>query len=153
MYPHERSLVKRSEGKPFALLGINSDPKDTLQKTIEKEKMTWRSFWDGGNTSGPIASKWNVQGWPTLYVVDAKGVIRHKWMGSPGDQVLDDSINKLMVEAGGEKMPDEEKKSDGGKKPVGEKKTEADKKPDADSGKKPAGEKKPDAAGAKKDSR
>ena len=25
MYPHERSLVKRLEGKPFVLLGINSD--------------------------------------------------------------------------------------------------------------------------------
>jgi hypothetical protein len=25
MYPHERSLVQRLEGKPFALLGINTD--------------------------------------------------------------------------------------------------------------------------------
>ena len=25
MYPHERSLVKRLENKPFALLGVNSD--------------------------------------------------------------------------------------------------------------------------------
>ncbi len=25
MYPHERSLVEKLEGKPFALIGINSD--------------------------------------------------------------------------------------------------------------------------------
>ena len=25
MYPHERSLVKKMEGKPFVLLGVNSD--------------------------------------------------------------------------------------------------------------------------------
>jgi peroxiredoxin len=106
MYPHERSLVKRSEGKPFALVGINSDPKSTLQKTIEKEKMTWRSFWDGGTTQGPIATKWNVSGWPTLYVLDAKGVIRHKWMGSPGDEVLDKAIEKLIAEAEGGKKPE-----------------------------------------------
>ena len=31
MYPHERSLVKTLEDKPFALLGVNSDPKETTQ--------------------------------------------------------------------------------------------------------------------------
>ena len=25
MYPHERSLVKRLENEPFALIGVNSD--------------------------------------------------------------------------------------------------------------------------------
>jgi hypothetical protein len=135
MYPHERSLVKESEGKPFALIGVNSDPKQTLLETIEKEKMTWRSFWDGGNTQGPIAKKWNVQGWPTLYVIDAKGVIRHKWMGSPGNKVLDDSIAKLIVEAEGGKKPD------------------SGKKPEKDDGKKPPSEKKSDTDGGKNDTR
>jgi hypothetical protein len=36
---------------------------------LEKE-ITWRSWWDGGSTGGPIASEWNVHGWPTLYLVD-----------------------------------------------------------------------------------
>jgi hypothetical protein len=100
MYPHERSLVKAMEDKPFVLLGINSDPsKDVLKKVIADEKMTWRSWWDGGNTQGPIASKWNVSGWPTLYVLDHKGVIRHKWLGSPGDKVLDEALDKLVKAA------------------------------------------------------
>jgi hypothetical protein len=100
MYPHERSLVKKMEGKPFVLLGINSDQnRDDLKKTIEKEKMTWRSWFDGPGTRGPIASKWNVQGWPTLYVLDSNGIIRHKWAGSPGDEVLDKAIEKLVAEA------------------------------------------------------
>ena len=48
MYPHERSLVKRLAGKPFALLGINSDSdKDDLKKVMEKEQITWRSWWNG----------------------------------------------------------------------------------------------------------
>ena len=47
MYPHERSLVKRLEGKSFALLGINSDSdKPKLKKAMEKENITWRSWWD-----------------------------------------------------------------------------------------------------------
>ena len=100
MYPHERSLVQAMANKPFVLLGINSDPsKDVLKKVIADEKMTWRSFWDGGNTQGPIATKWNVRGWPTLYVVDHKGVIRHKWLGSPGAEVLDKALEKLVQAA------------------------------------------------------
>jgi hypothetical protein len=100
MYPHERSLVQAMENKPFVLLGINSDPsKDFLKKVIADEKMTWRSWWDGGSTSGPIATKWNVHGWPTLYVVDHKGVIRHKWVGSPGEEIMDKSLEKLVKAA------------------------------------------------------
>jgi hypothetical protein len=77
--PHERSLVKRLEGKPFALLGINSDKdRQALQKVIEKESITWRSWWDGGSTEGPIATKWNIHGWPTLYLLDGNGIIRYK---------------------------------------------------------------------------
>jgi len=100
MYPHERSLVKVMESKPFVLLGVNSDQsKDELKKVIEDEKMTWRSWFDGPGTQGPIAKKWNVSGWPTLYVVDHKGVIRHKWLGNPGEKVLDESIEKLVKAA------------------------------------------------------
>jgi len=100
MYPHERSLVKKMEEKPFVLLGVNSDSdKDELKKVMDKEKITWRSWWDGGSTGGPIATAFAVEGWPTLYVVDHKGVIRHKWVGSPGDKVLDESIEALVKEA------------------------------------------------------
>jgi hypothetical protein len=104
MYPHERSLVKDMEGKPFALLGINSDTnKEELKKAMEEEHITWRSWWNGPEgTGGPISTKWNVSGWPTLYILDHKGVIRHKYLGSPGDKVLDQAIAKLVKEAEGE---------------------------------------------------
>src|SRR5262249_31753064 len=100
MYPHERSLVKKMEGKPFVLLGINSDQSlKELRGVIEKEKMTWRSWFDGPDTSGPIATAFQVRGWPTLYLLDHKGVIREKWVGSPGNEVMDKEIDKLVKEA------------------------------------------------------
>jgi hypothetical protein len=101
MYPHERSLVKKLADKPFALIGVNSD-RDLakLKPVLEKEQITWRSFWNGlEGTQGPISQAWNVQGWPTLYIIDHKGVIRHKYLGSPGDKVLDEAIEKLVAEA------------------------------------------------------
>jgi len=95
MYPHERSLVKRLEGKPFALLGINSDPKDRVRDVMKKENITWRSWWDGGDTRGPIAKAWNVKGWPTTYVLDAKGVIRYKHVR---DKQMDAAVDALLKE-------------------------------------------------------
>jgi hypothetical protein len=104
MYPHERSLVKRLEGKPFVLLGVNSDrDRAELKKVLEKEKITWRSFWNGGSTRGPISTPWAVEVWPTLYFIDAKGVIRHKQLGSPDNdkerKEFDDQLDKLIAEA------------------------------------------------------
>ncbi len=103
MYPHERSLVKRLENKPFALLGVNSDPKDKVEAALKRENITWRSFWDGGTTGGPIATKYDVHGWPTIYVLDAKGVIRYKNVrGEEMDRAVD-ALLKEMEKAGAEK--------------------------------------------------
>ena len=130
MFPHERSLVKRLENKPFALVGINSDTdqeylrlkreqeqnkkdnekalkdsdwasfKKSLKEKNDNQQITWRSFWNGPDgTGGPISKKWNVSGWPTLYVLDHKGVIRHKFVGSPGPEKMDKIIDALVEEA------------------------------------------------------
>jgi Thioredoxin-like len=76
MYPHERSLVEKFQGRPFAIVGINSDEdRENIKEVIAKEKLAWRSFWDGGSKEGPIAQQWNVQGWPTVYLIDHNGKI------------------------------------------------------------------------------
>jgi thiol-disulfide isomerase/thioredoxin len=96
MVPHERELVKRLEGKPFVLLGINGD--DDRAKTAEamkKEAMTWPSLWNGGKLGG-IVAKLGVRAWPTVYVIDAQGVIRYKNVrGEP----LDQAVDRLVAEA------------------------------------------------------
>ena len=104
MYPHERSLVKKLADKPFALVGVNSDDDlQALKKTLEEEQITWRSFQNDKGTKGPkgdaISKDWNVRGWPTLFLIDHKGVIRHKWLGSPGNDKLDAAIDKWVAEA------------------------------------------------------
>ncbi len=103
MLPHERSLVKRMESKPFALIGVNGDRDEKLlKKQNEVHHITWRSFKnDQGKDKPAIAQQWNVLGWPTLYLIDAKGVIREKWLGSPGDKKIDEAIDQLVKETEG----------------------------------------------------
>ena len=101
MYPHERSLVERMANRPFALIGVNSDrDKEKLKERMKEEEITWRSFWNGEQgTGGPISQKWNISGWPSMYIVDHKGIIRHKSVGSPGEETVDKWVDALVEAA------------------------------------------------------
>ena len=99
MYPHERSLVKKYADQPFVIIGINSDKdREKLKEVLKEKDLTWRSFWNGGSTSGPISKEWNIRGWPTIYVLDAKGVIRYKSTGA-NEKKIDAAIEKCLKEA------------------------------------------------------
>jgi len=119
MYPHERSLVKQLANKPFALLGVNSDGDlDKIRETIKEKKLTWRSFQNDEGVDGVISDGYAIEGWPTLFVIDAKGVIR--WTGHGGD--FDKVIEELLGEMGhevtlkhGDDEDDEDDEKDGTK--------------------------------------
>jgi hypothetical protein len=97
MYPHERSLVQRLADKPFAIIGVNSDSDlEALRQRVAEERITWRSFWNGPRgTSGPISDRWNVRSWPTIFVLDGKGVIRYK---NVRGEALDAALDTLLAE-------------------------------------------------------
>ncbi len=96
MLPQERAFTKRFEGQPFTMLGVNSDTAgQKLTNVLKQERITWRNFWDGGTSDGPIATRWNIQGWPAVFVIDAKGVIRYKHVR---DDMLEHGVATLMRE-------------------------------------------------------
>jgi thiol-disulfide isomerase/thioredoxin len=103
MIPHERKLADRMAGMSFALVGVNSDVNRLdARRAVEKEKITWRSFWSGTNgNDGPIPTAWYVKGWPTVYVLDPKGTIRLKVEGFGGtntDNLLNRTVDRLLKE-------------------------------------------------------
>jgi len=61
---------------------------------MAQEKMNWRSF----AFQEAINAKWNPNT-PGYYVLDAKGMIRHKWVGPPGETAIDAALEKLITEA------------------------------------------------------
>jgi len=64
---------------------------------MKKEGYTWRCWADGGK-EGPIGRRWNVTHWPTVYVLDAKGVIRYKELR---DEPLEKAVEALLAEGKG----------------------------------------------------
>ncbi|MHB1422939.1 MAG: TlpA family protein disulfide reductase [Gemmataceae bacterium] len=101
MIPHEREMVKKHKDDPFALISISADEeKDTLKNFLKENEMPWVHWWDGMN--GKIVKGWHVQAFPTIYILDAKGVIRYKFIGVQTKE-LDEAVESLLDETKGKK--------------------------------------------------
>ena len=97
--PHERELMQRLKGKPFALLGINCDAdKETARKVMDREGIVWPNWYDGQPEDGPISKQYHITGIPTYYILDAKGVIRARGASGPRGEQLDQVLDNLLAE-------------------------------------------------------
>jgi len=95
--------VKQYAEKPFALIGVHGldyQPAK-LKQVMAKEKLNWRSFADHRT----ISLKWAARSTPMYYVIDHKGVIRHKWIGYPGAKTIDTALENLIHEAEHQNSP------------------------------------------------
>jgi thiol-disulfide isomerase/thioredoxin len=128
MYPVERKLTKRYADKPFAVLGVNCDEPSRLKSVLDSKAVTWKNWSDGPR--GPISKQWRIQGFPTIFVLDQKGIIRYKDVRG---KELENAIAKLLGADGktAEKAGGAANKADTGD--VGKKKGEGEKKGDKSS--------------------
>ena len=93
-YPQNRKLVEIYKDRPFALFSVVADEEPrTVDEAIAKGEITWRCWYDG--MDGPIARRWNIRHWPTVFVLDAQGIIRHY---EPDDEKLPDLVEALVRE-------------------------------------------------------
>jgi hypothetical protein len=100
MYPYERSLVKKMEGKPFVLLGVNTDEdREELQAVMQRQQITWRSWFDG-STGGPICKEWRVRAFPTIHLIDHRGMVRYMQVR---ESQIENLLEELIAEAEKEK--------------------------------------------------
>lgn len=98
--PQAREQVAKRAAQPFVRVGVNCDPPSaTLDSLFAARPVPWRSFMDGEPARGPIVRQWEVRAFPTLYLLDAGGVIRRKWRGLPEQAELDAAIDALLADA------------------------------------------------------
>jgi peroxiredoxin len=98
MYPQERELVARLKGRPFALVCVSTDTAvETLKKSISSGEITWRCWWDGGS-GGPIATRWGISVFPSIFVLDEAGIIRYR-------DVRGDALEKAVASLMGQSAP------------------------------------------------
>jgi thiol-disulfide isomerase/thioredoxin len=92
--PHERDLVERKKGQPFALRGVDCEAdKDAARQVLARERMTWPNWFDGATGTGPIANRYHVRRYPSTFILDHKGVIRGREAAG-----LDQTVDRLLKE-------------------------------------------------------
>ncbi len=90
----ELELARKMGQEPFAVVGVNSDKGRTvLARTLNQQKITWANIYDGPVDEGPLAKQWNVCDWPTIYVLDHEGTIRHRDLRG---KALEDAVTELV---------------------------------------------------------
>ena len=86
-------------GKPFAVLGVNVNGYGPVElgEAVRRLGLSWRSFADPGPVHrGETTRRWNISAIPVLYVIDGQGVIRHKWIGAPGEAAIDEALEQCL---------------------------------------------------------
>lgn len=79
--PQIKQIAQYFKGKPVAVLGMNVDKdKDDALFVIDKLKLMYTNL-----SAGEVAQQYGVRGYPTLIIIDQKGIVRDIHIGYSDD--------------------------------------------------------------------
>ncbi len=108
-FPWYRDWQERYGDRKFVMIGIQTPETDherqfaNVQAKAAEEKLKFPILFDGKSEN------WNAWGnsmWPSVYVIDQRGNLRHfwsgelKWQGNDGEKFLRERIEALLEEGG-----------------------------------------------------
>jgi peroxiredoxin len=106
-YPHYRAWRERYAGKDVVIVGVHT-PETPGEREVERVKAQAAKH----GLKFPIAvdndasnwSAWNNRYWPTVYVVDRRGIVRYGWegelnyRGETGEETVRKLVDALLLE-------------------------------------------------------
>jgi S1-C subfamily serine protease/thiol-disulfide isomerase/thioredoxin len=105
MYPMERELVEHLRDQPFALLGVNSDEAHRARSVVDSGQITWSS-WVDSPPGSPIGAQWNINSYPTMFLLDQRGVVRYKMHGAEDvTTLIEFLLEESLISAPGDVLP------------------------------------------------
>ena len=96
--PHHRELVAHMKGRPFELitLSVDGDAEDVLGYIEDEDDgMPFTNWYVGPEHT--VLGEWGIQGFPTVIVVDHKGIIRTR--PAVSHEELSKYLDRLVSEA------------------------------------------------------
>jgi peroxiredoxin len=106
-YPHYKAWQERYAGKDVVILGIHT-PETTGERDIERigkqADKNGLKFPIAVDNDGANWNAWNNRVWPTVYVVDRRGIVRYGWegelsyKGAPGEEKVRKLVDELLLE-------------------------------------------------------
>jgi thiol-disulfide isomerase/thioredoxin len=93
--PELKETYAKYHPKGFEVLGISLDKeRETLQKFLKDEKMTWPQHFDGAGWENRHVKDYEIEGIPTMWLIDKKGNLRNL----AGRVALANKVEKLLAE-------------------------------------------------------
>jgi acetyl esterase/lipase/thiol-disulfide isomerase/thioredoxin len=104
--PHEKALLDRFGPERFAIVGVNADEDPAIaREAVANLGVPWRSFRVKKPDGASIADDWHVAGYPTLYLIDADGIIMGTWLGMPAPSEIAGMIENRIAGPGEKRDP------------------------------------------------
>lgn len=76
--PNVLAAYKEHHDDGFEIIGISLDSnRKALSTFIEKNRMTWPQYFDGGGWNNKISTRFHVDGIPRTFLIDRRGVLRY----------------------------------------------------------------------------
>ena len=93
--PEVKEAYAKLHDQGFEILGISLDQeKETLEKFLADEKMTWPQQFDGTGWENKIVGQFEISGIPSMWLIDKKGKLRD----IAGNVGLQSKVQKLLAE-------------------------------------------------------
>lgn len=74
--------INKKYSDSLNIVSFTQDPKkEVWLKSLERDKVTWNSIWDGKGRFSETSIKYGVQGVPTFVLINKEGIIIDKWSG------------------------------------------------------------------------
>jgi peroxiredoxin len=107
-YPHYKAWQERYSGKDVVILGIHT-PETSGEHDIDRIKTqaakNGLKFAIAVDNDAANWQAWNNRCWPTVYVVDRRGIVRYGWegelnySGQKGEEKVRQVIDALLLES------------------------------------------------------
>ena len=100
--PADRALLKRYSGRPFTIVGVNSDRTVAdARAAVRHLNVPWPSLRDEdlGVPGKSLTGRWGVRLLPTKFLVAHDGILRAVQRGEHPDSMLAALIDRLVVAA------------------------------------------------------
>lgn len=94
--PHVKAMYDKYHPSGFEIIGVSFDSdKQSLIDLVQQEKMAWPQYFEG-RSKNRLGDQFGIQHYPSMWLVDKKGVIRYISAGAN----MEEKIKTLMKEPG-----------------------------------------------------
>jgi len=96
--------INKEYSDSLKIVSFTQDPKkDVWLKSLERDKVTWNSIWDGKGRYSETSIKYGIQGIPTFVLINPEGIIIDKWTGYSKGSVTNKLEKKITAHNNGYK--------------------------------------------------